>query len=155
MDYRKVNDLTVKDAYPLPRTDLCLDCLADAKLFSTLDLQSGYWQLSMDETDRGKTAFTTRYGLFESRVLPMGLCNAGSTFQRAMELIFRGLQWQSVVIYLDDLIIYSPDDYGLHFSRLREVLDRLKNAGLKLKPSKCIFCRLKFSFLVTLSIRMG
>ena len=86
IDYRKLNDVTVKDAYPLPRIDTCLDCLAGARLFSTLDLQSGYWQIAMDEKDQAKTAFITRYGLFEYTKMPFGLCNAPNTFQSCMEL---------------------------------------------------------------------
>lgn len=126
---------------------MCLDCLSEAKLFSTLDLQSGYWQLKMDKEDQEKTAFTTKYGLYEYTVLPFGLCNAPSTFQRTMELIFRGLQWQTLVIYLDDLIIFSPADYGEHFRRLGEVLARINGAGLKLKPSKCQLLQPEVLFL--------
>ena len=147
VDYRRVNECSVKDAYPLPRTDMCLDCLSGAKLFSTLDLQSGYWQIKMDETDQEKTAFTTKYGLFEYTVMPFGLCNAPSTFQRTMELIFRGLQWQTLVIYLDDLIVFSPDDYAEHFRRLGSVLVRIGQAGLKLKPSKCDLLQREVLFL--------
>ena len=92
LDYRSLNDLTLKDAYPIPRIDMCIDCLATASIFSCLDLQSGYWQLEMDERDRPKTAFITKYGLFEHTKMPFDLCNAPSTFQRCMDLIFRGMQ---------------------------------------------------------------
>ena len=136
LDYRSLNDLTLKDAYPIPRIDMCIDCLATASIFSCLDLQSGYWQLEMDERDRHKTAFITKYGLFEHTKMPFGLCNAPSTFQRCMEFIFRGMQWQTILIYLDDIIIFSAD-LDEHFEHLDEVLKRLKNAGLKLKPSTC------------------
>jgi len=136
LDYRSLNDLTLKDAYPIPRIDMCIDCLATASIFSCLDLQSGYWQLEMDERDRPKTAFITKYGLFEHTKMPFGLCNAPSTFQRCMEFIFRGMQWQTILIYLDDIIIFSSN-LDEHFEHLNEVLKRLKNAGLKLKPSKC------------------
>ena len=147
VDYRRVNELSVKDAYPLPRINMCLDCLAEAKLFSTLDLQSGYSQLKMDEHDQEKTVFITKYGLYEYTVMPFGLASAPSTFQRAMELIFRGVQWQTLVIYLDDLIIFSPLDYTEHFQRLDEVLTRLHEAGLKLKPSKCELLQPEVLFL--------
>lgn len=90
----------------------------------------------MDERDRPKTAFITKYGLYEYNKMPFGLCNAPSTFQRCMELIFRGLQWQTLFIYLDDIIIFSSD-LDEHLLRLDEVLKRIVQAGLKLKPSKC------------------
>jgi hypothetical protein len=105
-----------------------------------MDLQSGYWQLLTAPEDRHKTAFITKYGLFEYTKMSFGLCNAPSTFQRCMELIFRGMQWKTLLIYLDDIILYSSnlDD---HFDKINEVLFRLKNAGLKLKPSKCEFLK--------------
>lgn len=131
-----MNEITIKAANPLPRIDMCIDCLASASIFSCLDLQSGYWQLKVEESDRIKTAFITKYGLFEYTKMPFGLCNAPATFQRCLELIFRGLQWQTILIYLDDIIIFSSD-IDEHFHHLQEVLKRLKNAGLKLKLSKC------------------
>ncbi len=88
-----------------PKIEECLDVLGGACVFSTLDLQSGYWQIAVDEMDRAKTAFITRYGLYEYTRMPFGLCNAPSTFQRAMELVLRGLQWETLLIYLDDIII--------------------------------------------------
>ena len=82
IDFRRLNDVTVKDAYPLPRIDACLDALAGAKLFSTFDLRSGYHQMRVAEKDRDKTSFVTREGTFRYKVLPFGLCNAGASFQR-------------------------------------------------------------------------
>jgi len=128
----RVNDLTIKDAC----IGMCLDCLASASLFSCLDLMCGYWQLSVEASDQPKTAFITKYGLYEYTKMPFGLCNAPNTFQRCMELIFRGLQWQTLLIYLDDIIIFSSD-IDEHLKRLEEVFCRLVDAGLKLKPSKC------------------
>ncbi len=90
-DYRLANDRTIPDAHPLPRIDMCMDCLSLAKLFSTIDLQSGYWQMQLDEDDQEKTAVITKYGLFEYTVMPFRLRNAAPTFQRIMELIFHGL----------------------------------------------------------------
>ena len=85
VDYRKLNKVTVPDAYPLPRVDDTLDSLNGCKLFSTMDLASGYWQLAMAVSDREKSAFATPMGLYEFTVLPMGVCNGPATFQRAME----------------------------------------------------------------------
>ena len=136
IDYRKLNSATKRDAYPLPRIDSCLDCLSSARIFSTLDLQSGYWQLEVAEEDRHKTAFITKYGLFEYRKMPFGLCNAPSSFQRCMELVLKGLQWKTLLIYLDDVIIYTAT-MDSHLEQLDVVLTRLQEAGLKLKPSKC------------------
>lgn len=99
VDYRKVNDVTLKDSYPLPRIDDTLDNLGGAQFFSTLDLQSGYWQVS--ESDRGKTAFVTPQGM------PFGLCNAPATFQRLMHAVLRGLSPLYCLVYLDDVIVFS------------------------------------------------
>ena len=125
---------------------MSIDCLGSAQFFSTLDLQAGYWQLMLEETSRPKTAFITKYGLYEYTKLPFGLCNAPSTFQRCMELIFRGLQWSELLIYLDDIIIFSKD-IEEHLVRLDEVLGRLEKAGLKLKPSKCDLLKSEVLFL--------
>ena len=152
--YRRLNDSTIKDAYPLPKISMCLDCLAEASVFSVIDLQSGYWQLKVAPEDRHKTAFITKYGLFEYTKMPFGLCNAPSTFQRCMELMFRGMKWKTLHIYLDDIILYSSnlDD---HFEKLDEVLSRLKRAGLKLKPSKCEFIKDEVVYLGHVVCRNG
>ena len=146
VDYRKLNDVAAKDAYPLPRIDSCLDCLAKAKVFSTLDMQSGYWQLELAEKDRSKTGFITKYGLYEYVTLPFGLCGAPSTFQRCMEMVLRGLQWKTLLLYLDDIIVISSN-IEEHFCRLDEVFSRLNQAGLKLKPSKCHLFKHEVLFL--------
>lgn len=146
IDYRKLNERTIKDAYPLPRIDMCLDCLSSAKLYSTIDLQSAYMQLELAKEDRHKTAFITKYGLFEYSVMPFGLCNAPSTFQRCMELVFRGLQWDILLVYLDDIIVLSSN-FDEHIERLEEVFKRLSEAGLKMKPSKCQLFKSEVLFL--------
>ena len=136
VDYRKLNEVTVKDAYPLPRIDDALDSLANATVFSTLDLASGYWQVEVDPKDRPKTAFATRQGLFEFNVLSFGLCNAPSTFQRLMDLVLADLQWTTCLVYLDDIIVFGRT-FSEHLNRLDEVLSKLYAANLKAKPSKC------------------
>ena len=92
------------------------------------DLASGYWQVEVDPSDKEKTAFSTPFGLYQFRVMPFGLCNAPSTFQRLMELVLRGLQWETCLVYLDDIIIFSHT-IEEHLQRLKEVFDRLREAG--------------------------
>ena len=105
VDYRQVNTVTRRDAYPLPQIDDTLDTLSGSKWFSTLDLISVYWQVQMNPADQEKTAFCTPEGLFEFTVMPFGLCNAPATFQRLMDMILAGLQWDRCLVYLDDVII--------------------------------------------------
>ncbi len=146
VDFRKVNSLTRKDAHPLPRIDESLDALSGAQWFTTIDLASGYWQVDMKPEDREKTSFATAYGLFQFRVMPFGLCNAPSTFQRLMETVLTTLHWTTCLVYLDDIIIFSKT-VEEHLSRLKEVFERLRQAGLKLKPSKCCLLRKYVHFL--------
>lgn len=136
VDYRRLNNVTVKDSYPLPRIDDTLDSLAGAKCFTTLDLASGYWQVGLKDEAKEKTAFTTSQGLYQFKVLPFGLCNAPSTFERLMERILQGLRWQILLVYLDDVIVFSSSIQE-HFERLDTVFTKLKDVGLKLKPKKC------------------
>ena len=146
IDYRKVNSNTIGDAYPLPRIDESLDALAGSKLFSTLDLLSGYWQIPLDEDARDKSTFVTRNGLWRWRVMPFGLCSAPATFERLMERVLRGLHWKSLLLYLDDVIIFSSD-MDSHIERLEVVLMRFRGANLKLKPSKCELFRREVRYL--------
>ena len=146
IDYRRLNAVTVHDAYPLPRIDESLEALADSQYFSTLDLMSGYWQVPLDEDAKNKSAFCTRGGLWRWKVLPFGLTAAPATFQRTMERVLHGLHWKSVLLYLDDIIVIGKtfEQQCLH---LEEVLSRLRAAGLKLKPSKCHIFQQKVKYL--------
>ena len=108
VDYRALNKLTKRDQYPLPRIDDSLAALQRGKFFSSLDLFAGYWQIPMHEASKEKTAFVCGDGLFEFNVMPFGLCNAPATFQRFMDVVLAGLKWQSLLVYLDDIIIFSP-----------------------------------------------
>ena len=146
VDYRKVNKITHRDAYPLPRIDSTLDTLSGAQWFSTLDLLSGYWQVEVDETDREKTAFCTTEGLFQFKVMPFGLSNAPATFQRLMDLTLAGLQWSQCLVYMDDVIVLGRT-FQEHLDNLRSVFCRLREAGLKLKPCKCVFFRKSVKYL--------
>eukprot|EP00731_Ephydatia_muelleri_P006147 Em0003g395a len=206
VDYRKVNTVTRRDAYPLPRIDDTLDTLSGSKWFSTLDLISGYWQVQMNPADQEKTAFCTPEGLFEFTVMPFGLCNAPATFQRLMDMILAGLQWNRCLVYLDNvskvssirgsglldfctpegLFEFTVMPFGLcnapatfqrlmdmilaglqwnrclvylddviiigrtfldHLTNLSMVFERIRQAGLKLQPSKCKLCRKEVTFL--------
>ena len=118
-----LNNITKKDAYPLPRIDDTLDALSGAKWFSTIDLTSGYWQVEVNKADQEKTAFCKPFGLFQFKVMPFGLTNAPSTFQSLMELVLRGLHWSTCLVYLDNIIVYSST-IDEHFTRLREVFGR-------------------------------
>ena len=135
-DYRKLNEVTKKDAYPLPRIDDTLDMLSGAKYFSTLDLASGYWQVAMDESDKEKTAVYTYQGLYQFKRMPFGLCNAPSTFERLMDVVLKGLVGVRCLVYLDDVIVFRAT-IGECCDRLEEVLQRLEGVGLKIKGSKC------------------
>lgn len=146
VDYRRLNAKTRKDAFPLPRIEESLDGLVGAKWFSTLDLASGYNQVEMAEKDRAKTAFCTPFGLFEFNRMPFGLCNAPSTFQRLMERMFGDCRYQSVLLYLDDVVVFSTS-IQQHLERLEEVFSRLQEQGLKVKFSKCHFFQRQVKYL--------
>ncbi|GBM46445.1 Retrovirus-related Pol polyprotein from transposon 297 [Araneus ventricosus] len=136
VDYRKLNEITKKDSYPLPRIDDTLDALNGSQWFTTLDLKSGYWQIEIRPEDREKTAFTTGQGLWQFKVMPFKLCNAPATFERLMETILGGLS--SCLVYLDDIIIVRRT-FEEHLNNLRKVFQRLQKANLKLSPKKCRF----------------
>ena len=146
IDYRKLNAVTRKDSYPLPRIDDALDSLSACKYFSTLDLQSGYHQVAIHPDSKDKTAFITHAGLYEYNVLSFGLTGAPPNFQRLMSRILHGLEWKICLIYIDDIIIFSKS-FEEHLSRLSLVFQRLREANLKLKPSKCHFARNSVNFL--------
>ena len=129
VNYHKVSAITRKDAYPLPLVDDTLDTLACCKCFTTLDLVSGYWQVEVDKKDREKTAFTTPDGLFEFTKMPFGLCNAPATFQRLMDLVLAGLQWNNCLVYLDDILIIGKT-FDDHLHNLSLVFDRIRGQAL-------------------------
>ena len=146
VNYKPLNDVTKKDNYPLPRIDKILDSLKDAKWFTTLDLASGYWQIKVKEEHREKTAFITKFGTYEFKVMPFGLCNAPATFQQTMDKVLKGIKDLFVMVYLDDVIIYSKT-FNEHLKHIEEVLDRIREANLRLKAEKCTFAADKLQFL--------
>jgi hypothetical protein len=154
VDYRALNDKTVKDSFPLPNINDCLDALAGTQYFSTLDMASGYYQIEIAEEDRKKTAFISRYGLHEHTRMAFGLCNAPATFQRAIQLVLRGMTWEKALAYLDDINVLGKDfEDELH--NLKGVFDRLRKYNLKLKPKKCHLFKTECEFLGKLINRQG
>ena len=135
-----LNAMTIRDSYPIPRMDESIDSLGDAVIFSTLDCNSGYWQIPMAEKDKDKTAFISHYGLYRFIRMPFGLKNAPGTFQRAADVILAQFKWQFALVYLDDVIVYSKS-IEEHFDHLDTVLKTMQEAGLTLKLHKCQFFR--------------
>lgn len=146
IDFRKLNDLTVGDSFPLPNITDILDQLGNAKYFTTLDLALGYHQIEMKESDKCKTAFFTPYGHYEFNRMPFGLKNAPATFQRLMNAMLSGLQGIKCLVYLDDIVIFGASLME-HNKRLREVLKRLRENQLKLQPDKCEILRKEVTYL--------
>ena len=147
IDFRKLNSLTVKDSHPLPRICETLESLAGAAHYSMFDMNSGFWQVPMDEESKQYTAFTLgSMGLYECESMPFGLCNAPPTFQRLMQNCLGELNLTYCLIYLDDVIVFSdmPEE---HLRRMRVVFDCLREHGLKLKPSKCEVFKLEINYL--------
>jgi hypothetical protein len=135
MDYRKLNSITKKDSFPLPRIDDVLDLLHGQKYFSTLDLASGYWQIEMDDSSKEKTAFIVDNNLYEWNRLSFGLTNAMVTFQRLMNYVLRSVIGKICLVYLDDIIVFSKTKEE-HLTNLERIFDLLKEADLKLGLSK-------------------
>uniref|UniRef100_A0A8C1X488 ribonuclease H n=1 Tax=Cyprinus carpio TaxID=7962 RepID=A0A8C1X488_CYPCA len=146
IDYRKLNLQTVKDAYALPNLEESFSALIGSKWFSVLDLKSGYYQIEVNEADKPKTAFVTPLGFWEFNRMPQGVTNAPSTFQRLMEKCMGDLHLEEVLVFLDDLIIFS-NTLEEHESRLLRVLSRLQEYGLKLSPEKCKFFQTSVKYL--------
>ena len=146
IDYRALNEVTKKNAFPIPRIDENLDYLGGNRWFCTLDLQSGYWQIGMKEEDKEKTAFITHKGLYEFNVMAFGLCNAPATFQRMMSIMLNGLIGITCLVYLDDVIIFGETQQEC-LSNLKGVLQRLRQYSLKLRPKKCHLFKREVEYL--------
>jgi len=147
IDFRKLNDITVKDAYCLPLIDEILFSIGrKVKVFTTIDLFSGFHQIPMNEEDIPKTSFSTIYGNYQFKVMPFGLCNAPGTFQREMNRIFFPLIGRCLFVYIDDLIVFS-NSYEEHLDDLFEVFKIIRENGLKLNLEKCNFFQNKVELL--------
>lgn len=146
IDYRKLNERTVGDAYPLPDVTEILDQLGQSKYFSCTDMVMGYHQIEVAEEDRAKTAFSTKEGHWEYRRLPFGLKTAPSTFQRMMNVVLSGLTGSRCFVFLDDIVVYAKS-LAKHDAKIRQVFDRIRGNNLKLKPEKCEFLRKEVSYL--------
>ena len=147
IDLRKLNKQTIKDVYSLPQINETLDSLQGSQWFSSLDLKSHYWQVKMDEESKPLTAFTMGLlGFYECKRMPFRLTNALATFQRLMETCLGDLNLHWCIIYLDDIVIFSKD-LASHLERLEAVFQKLEEAGLKLKPSKCELFQRQLAYL--------
>ena len=136
VDYRQLNNKTIKDAYPIPRIDDSLEALGGAKVFSSFDLKSAYHQIKIVKEDQFKTAFSSPWGLYEFTRMPFGLTNAPATFQRVISNLFRSEMYKFVVCYLDDILVYSKT-WKEHLGHIEVVMMRLEEAGFQLNTGKC------------------
>ncbi len=154
IDYRKLNALTIRDAYALPNLEEAFSALAGSKWFSVMDLKSGYYQVEMEERDKPKTAFVCPLGFYEFNRMPQGITNAPSTFQRLMERCVGSLHLKEVLVFLDDIIVFSST-LEEHENRLLHVLQQLRENGLKLSPAKCRFFQGSVRYLGHIVSRKG
>ena len=146
VDYRGLNEVTIKNKYPLPMINDLFDQLQGAKVFSKIDLRSGYHQLKIQEQDIPKTAFTTRYGLYEYTIMSFGLTNAPAYFMNMMNKVFMEFLDKFVVVFIDDILVYSTNEEE-HKEHLRLVLGKLREHQLYAKFSKCEFWLKEVGFL--------
>ena len=146
IDFRKLNNITTKDAFPIPRIDDIFDHLAHAEYYTTIDFKSGYFQVGLDPKDRPKTAFSTRDQHYQFTVLPQGVTNGPPAFQRIVSQILGPTRWQYSLAYLDDVIIYSPS-FDQHLIHLEDILNRLNDANFRLNVDKCHIAKTSIDYL--------
>ena len=146
VDYRRLNELTIKNRFPMPIMEEILEELAGSHYFTKLDMRSGYHQVKIKPEDEHKTAFKTHHGHYQFRVMPFGLKNAPATFQCLMNSILAPFLRKFVMVFLDDILIYSPS-LPAHVDHLKQVLDQLRAHNLYMKLSKCSFAQLQLEYL--------
>lgn len=155
IDFREINKISEKDAYPLPQIDDTLEKLQNAKYFSKLDLKNGYWNVALEEESKPATAFTVPgRGLYHFRVMPFGLHSSGATFQRLLDMVISPELQPNAYVYLDDIIVCSPD-FQSHLTHLKEIFKRLREAGLTINQEKCEFCKTQVEYLGHVVTREG
>lgn len=154
IDFRKLNEKTLDDRYPIPNISDVLDKLGKCQYFTTLDLASGFYQVEMDPADIEKTAFNVEHGHFEFLRMPMGLKNSPSTFQRVMDNVLRGLQNNICLVYLDDIIVFSTS-LQEHMENLERVFQRLRESNFKIQMDKSEFLKLETAYLGHIISRDG
>lgn len=145
LDFRKVNGVSRLDLYPMPRVDDLIERLGSANFISTLDLYKGYWQIPLTEGSKEVTAFKTPFGHFQFTVLPFGLHGAPATFQKMMDKLLKGTESYAAA-YLDDVVVHSSS-WEDHLFHLTEVLGRISDAGLTIRPDKCALAKQEVQYL--------
>jgi hypothetical protein len=146
VDYRKLNDITMKDSFPLPSIGDNLARLARSQIFTGIDGAGAFHVVAIDERDKEKTAFSTPFGLYQFKRMPFGLCNAPATYSRLVQMVLSGISMEMAIPYLDDTIVHSADFLG-HLRALDKVLEAHRKAGLKLQPSKCSWFQSEVQYL--------
>ena len=138
VDFRKLNSISLRDSFPIPRIEECLQLLANSKFFHIMDMSQGYHQIGIEEESIPKTAFITRYGLFQYKRMAQGLMNSPASFQRVIQTVLSALLFKTTVAYLDDVSTVAKD-FPEGLTNLRDVLECFRKNGLKLKAKKCSF----------------
>ncbi len=154
IDYRRLNSVTIKDSYPLPRMDEILTILGGSSYYSMMDLTDAFWSIEIKEEHKHKTTFATKFGLWEFNSMPFGLSNSPATQQRMMEKILTGLTFLCCFVYIDDIVVFSRS-FDEHLEHLEQIFIRLKDHFLLLQPQKCQLCKPSFEILGFIASRDG
>ena len=145
-NFRDLNDVKKKDSYPLPHIHDVLDKMHGDQYWTTLDAAAAYWSMPLPEMDKEMTAFSVPHGKFEFNVTSFGLCNAGASYQRLIDIILSGLPSDRILAYMDDIVIFSRS-FQEHLTDIEQIFNCLHDSGISLKLSKCVFASTKVDFL--------